>query len=219
MPSLVLLRHGESAWNARDVFTGQVDVDLTPRGEEQARRCGPTLREAGLLPDRVYSSTLTRAVRTAALALAAAGRPCTPTQDCRLDERSYGALEGLPRSEVLARHGAEQYRRWRRSWDVAPPPVRIGGVVRPGESLADVAARLRPCWEDVLAPDLRVGRTVLVVAHSNSLRALIAVLDGVGPDRVPELEVPIAEPLHYLLDDRARPLVPGGRYVRSLPQR
>ncbi|NEK85950.1 2,3-bisphosphoglycerate-dependent phosphoglycerate mutase [Blastococcus saxobsidens] len=220
MPGLVLLRHGESTWNARDVFTGQVDVDLTPRGEEQARRCGLVLREAGLLPDRVHTSTLTRAVRTARLAVAAAGHPATPArQDARLDERSYGALEGVPRSEVLARHGAEQYQRWRRSWDAAPPPGRTGGVLRPGESLADVLSRLRPCWEEVLAPDLRAGRTVLVVAHSNSLRALIALLDRVGPDRVPDLEVPIAEPLHYLLDDAARPVVPGGRYVRATSDR
>lgn len=215
MPSLVLLRHGESSWNSEDRFTGRVDVDLTRRGEQQARRCGLVLREAGLLPDRVYTSTLTRAIRTAVLTVTAAGRPRTPIrQDPRLDERSYGALEGLSRGEVLARHGAEQYRRWRRSWDVAPPPGRDGDILRPGESLADVSTRLRPCWADVLAPDLRRGLTVLVTAHSNSLRALIALLDGVGPDRVPELEVPIAEPLHYLLDDRARPVVPGGRYVR-----
>ncbi|WP_347058385.1 2,3-bisphosphoglycerate-dependent phosphoglycerate mutase [Blastococcus sp. HT6-30] len=220
MPSLVLLRHGESIWNARDVFTGQSDVDLTPHGEDQARRCGLLLRDAGLLPDRVHTSTLTRAVRTGTLAVAAAGRPHTPTrQDPRLDERSYGALEGLSRSEVLARHGAEQYQRWRRSWDASPPPSHSGEVPRPGESLADVSARLRPCWENALAPDLRAGLTVLVTAHSNSLRALIALLDRVGPDQVPALEVPIAEPLHYLLDDDLRPLVPGGRYVRPISAR
>ena len=217
MPSLVLLRHGESVWNARDVFTGQVDVDLTPHGEDQARRCGLLLRHAGLLPDRLHTSTLTRAVRTGALAVTAAGRPHTPArQDPRLDERDYGALEGLPRSEVLARHGPEQYQRWRRSWDAAPPPGCAGGVPRPGESLADVSARLLPCWDDALAPDLKAGLTVLVTAHSNSLRALIALLDRVGPERVPSLEVPIAEPLHYLLDDDLRPLVPGGRYVRPI---
>ncbi|MGY2001281.1 2,3-bisphosphoglycerate-dependent phosphoglycerate mutase [Blastococcus sp. SYSU DS1024] len=220
MPSLVLLRHGESVWNARDVFTGQVDVDLTPHGEDQARRCGLLLRGLGLLPDRVHTSTLKRAIRTGTLAVAAAGRPHTPArQDPRLDERSYGALEGLPRREVLARHGAEQYQRWRRSWDAAPPPGHTGGAPRAGESLADVSARLLPCWNDVLAPDLRAGLTVLVVAHSNSLRALMALLDRVEPDRVPELEIPIAEPLHYLLDDGTRPVVPGGRYVASASDR
>jgi 2,3-bisphosphoglycerate-dependent phosphoglycerate mutase len=217
MPSLVLLRHGESAWNAQDRFTGRVDVGLTPRGEDQARRCGELLRAAGLLPDRLHTSTLVRAVRTGALAVAAAGRPDTPARrDARLDERCYGALEGLPRTEVLARHGAEQYRRWRRSWDAAPPPGRSGGVLRPGESLADVTARLLPCWEEVLAPDLRAGRTVLVTAHSNSLRALVAALEGLGPERVADLEVPIATPLHYALDDDLRPTVPGGRHLQPV---
>ncbi|SEK92564.1 2,3-bisphosphoglycerate-dependent phosphoglycerate mutase [Blastococcus sp. DSM 46786] len=218
MPSLVLLRHGESAWNAEDRFTGRVDVDLTPRGEDQARRCGVLLREAGLVPDRSHTSTLTRAVRTGALALAAAGRPLVPArQDERLDERGYGALEGLTRGEVRDRHGSAQYQRWRRSWDAAPPPAFRGGVRRTGESLADVAARLRPCWEDALAPDLRAGHTVLVTAHSNSLRALIALLDQLGPEEVLDLEVPIATPLHYALDGHLRPLVPGGRYVRHDP--
>ena len=218
MSSLVLLRHGESAWNAEDRFTGRVDVDLTPRGEDQARHCGVPLREAGLLPDRVYTSTLTRAVRTGTLALAAAGRPQVPArQDGRLDERGYGALEGLARSEVLARHGRAQYRRWRRSWDAAPPPACTDGVLRPAESLADVAARLLPCWDEVLAPDLRAGCTVLVTAHSNSLRALIALLDGLGPEKVIDLEVPIATPLHYALDGHLRPVLPGGRYVRADP--
>ena len=218
MSSILLLRHGESAWNAEDRFTGRVDVDLTPLGEEQARRCGVLLREAGLLPDRSHTSTLTRAVRTGALALAAAGRPQVPARkDGRLDERSYGALEGLARTEVLARHGRAQYRRWRRSWDAAPPPACADGDVRPGESLADVATRLLPCWEEVLAPDLAAGRTVLVTAHSNSLRALIALLDDLGPEEVVDLEVPIATPLHYVLDGRLRPVVPGGRYLRSIP--
>ncbi|MDK3255401.1 2,3-bisphosphoglycerate-dependent phosphoglycerate mutase [Blastococcus capsensis] len=219
MFSLVLLRHGESAWNAQDRFTGRVDVDLTTRGEDQARRCGVLLRESGLLPDRLHTSTLTRAVRTGELALAAAGRPRVPArQDPRLDERGYGVLEGLARSEVLARHGSAQYRRWRRSWDAAPPPGCAGGTHRPGESLADVAARLLPCWKDVLAPDLRAGHTVLVTAHSNSLRALIALLDDLGPEEVVDLEVPIATPLHYALDSHLRPVVPGGRYVRAEPE-
>jgi 2,3-bisphosphoglycerate-dependent phosphoglycerate mutase len=218
MPMLVLLRHGESTWNARDLFTGRVDVDLTPRGEDQARRCGLLLREAGLLPDRLHTSTLVRAVRTGALTMAAAGRPdAAARQDPRLDERSYGALEGLARSEVLARHGAAQYRRWRRSWDAAPPPARADGAVRPGESLADVAARVLPCWEKVLAPDLRAGHVVLVTAHSNSLRALIAHLEGLGPDGVEDLDVPIATPLCYPLDLDLRPTEPGGRLIGPSP--
>ena len=216
MVSLVLLRHGESAWNAEDRFTGRVDVDLTTRGEDQARRCGRLLREAGLLPDRVYTSTLTRAVRTGTLALAGAGRPEVPLrQDGRLDERSYGALEGMTRSDVLTRHGPAQYRRWRRSWDAAPPPSCTNGVVQPGESLADVAARVQRHWEEALAPELRAGHTVLVTAHSNSLRALITLLDDLGPEEVIDLEVPIATPLHYPLDGHLRPVVPGGRYVET----
>ena len=220
MPTLILLRHGESEGNAGDVFTGWLDVDLTPRGEAEARRCGELLRAVGLLPDRMHTSTLVRAVRSGTLAMAAAGAPdVSCRQDWRLNERHYGALQGQTRSAVRARYGTAQYLRWRRSWDATPPQVRTDEGLRLGESLADVSARLMPWWEDVLAPDLRAGHTVLVTAHSNSLRALIAHLDDLGPDEVVDVEVPTAAPLCYELDDDLRPTVRGGRYIdpRSAP--
>jgi 2,3-bisphosphoglycerate-dependent phosphoglycerate mutase len=228
--TLVLLRHGESEWNSRNLFTGWADVGLTAAGEDQARSAGKLLREAGLLPDVAHASVLTRAVRTARLVLGATGRARVPLRrHWRLNERHYGALQGMDKKEVRRVYGDELFRVWRRSHDVAPPPAgdrqaralaadpRYAGLP-PGtlprtESLADVQARLLPYWFDEVVPGLREGRTVLVVGHSNSLRALMAHLDGLGPRELMALNVPTGAPVRYDLGDDLLPLVRGGRYL------
>jgi 2,3-bisphosphoglycerate-dependent phosphoglycerate mutase len=230
MQTLILLRHGESEWNSKNLFTGWVDVDLTPLGEQQARHSGRLLRAAGLLPSTVHTSVLTRAVRTGTLAAEAAGRAWIPAaRHWRLNERHYGALQGRDKNEVMRAYGEEQFQLWRRSYDMPPPPAgpedawdvsndaRYAGLPRDllpsGESLADVSARLLPYWYDSVVPDLRAGRTVLVVAHSNSLRALVAHLDGLDRDEVLTLNIPTGIPLRYDLDGDLAPLVRGGRYL------
>ncbi|KOG60321.1 MULTISPECIES: 2,3-bisphosphoglycerate-dependent phosphoglycerate mutase [Streptomyces] len=230
MPTLILLRHGESAWNSRNLFTGWIDVDLTARGEQQARDSGRLLRSAGLLPESVHTSLLTRAVRTASLTTEAAGRPQVPVaRSWRLNERHYGALQGREKSETLREFGEERFRLWRRSYDGAPPPVPDGGagdvasdpryaglprdLLPRTESLADVTARLLPYWHDAVVPDLRAGRTVLVVAHSNSLRALVAHLDRLSREELLELNIPTGMPLRYDLGEDLTPRVRGGRYL------
>lgn len=229
MPDLVLLRHGESTWGPRDLFTGWVDVHLTPQGERQASRSGRQLRQAGLLPDVAHTSVLRRAVDTGTLALVGAGRPAVPVHaSWRLNERCYGALQGRDRRSVRREHGEQQYRQWRRAlhgtppplepgspWDVSTDPRYAGLPVPRTESLADVVDRLTPYWRDALVPDLRAGRTVLVVAHSGTLRALVVLLDELSPEEVLELDVPNGMPLHYALDATTlRPVVRGGRYLR-----
>lgn len=233
MPTLVLLRHGESAWNSENRFTGWVDVPLTPRGEAQARHSGELLREAGLLPGAVHTSVLSRAVRTAALALEAAGATGARVHhDWRLNERCYGALQGLNRRSVRAQYGEEQYQLWRRSYDVSPPPLEPGSawdtasradtahvshaVVPRTESLADVVDRLVPYWDAAIARDLRTEPTVLVVAHGNSLRALVAHLDALTPEEVLGLNIPTGMPLRYDLDEELIPLRRGGHYLEPL---
>nr|WTB33186.1 2,3-bisphosphoglycerate-dependent phosphoglycerate mutase [Streptomyces sp. NBC_00830] len=230
MQTLILLRHGESEWNSKSLFTGWVDVGLTPFGEEQARRSGRLLRTAGLLPTAVHTSVLTRAVRTGTLAAEAAGlAPAPVTRHWRLNERHYGALQGRDKAEVLRTYGEEQFTLWRRSYDASPPPAGPGdewdvsgdpryAAVPPdllprGESLADVAARLLPYWREAVVPDLRAGRTVLVVAHSNSLRALVAHLDGLSRDEVLTLNIPTGIPLRYDLDEELKPADRGGHYL------
>ena len=230
MATLVLLRHGESAWNLSNQFTGWVDVDLTDKGEQQAVRGGELLREADLLPTVLHTSVRTRAVRTANLALDAVGRPWIPVQrHWRLNERHYGALQGKDKKQTLQEFGEEQFMLWRRSYDVPPPPLEPGAqwdvsadprysalapdVVPASECLADVVTRLLPYWYDVLVPDLRAGHTVLVTAHGNSLRALVAHLDGLSNDEVVGLNIPTAQPLRYELDDALRPTVRGGEYL------
>lgn len=230
MPTLLLLRHGQSGWNTEGRFTGWVDADLTPVGEQKARHCGQELREAGLLPTALHTSLLTRAARTGALAVAAAGRAWLPVhRTWRLNERSYGLLEGRRRSEVRLEHGDEQYRLWRRSYAAAPPAStdaqhallladpRYAGMAPEllprTESLADVVARLVPYWRDVLAGQLRAGHSPLVVGHSNSLRALVCHLDRMAPEELLDLNIPTGMPLVYELDDDLVPLVRGGRYL------
>jgi 2,3-bisphosphoglycerate-dependent phosphoglycerate mutase len=225
MPTLLLLRHGESAWNALNRFTGWVDVDLSEAGEREAVVAGGLLAAAGLLPDVVHTSVLTRAVRTADLSLHACGRSWIPVRrSWRLNERHYGALQGLDKKEVAQRYGEEQFMQWRRSYATPPPPLEPGAdtdvaddpryaEVDPAalprtECLADVVSRLLPYWQDAVVPDLLAGRTTLVVAHGNSLRALVKHLDGIGEADIAELNIPTGNPLVYWLGAEVRPNAP-----------
>ena len=222
MTSLVLLRHGQSEWNEQNLFTGWHDVDLTARGEDEARHGGQLLREAGILPDVVHTSLQKRAIRTANLALEVLDRLWIPTRrHWRLNERHYGDLQGRNKAETTAKYGAEQVKIWRRSYDVPPPPVGIDDERHPRfdprydtlppdllpatECLADVVARMLPYWYDHICTDLLEGRLVLVAAHGNSLRALVKHLDGIADDAISELNIPTGIPLVYELDEHLRP--------------
>jgi 2,3-bisphosphoglycerate-dependent phosphoglycerate mutase len=230
MSALVLLRHGESEWNAKGLFTGWVDVGLSDSGADEARRGGAMLAEAGLQPDVVHTSVLTRAIQTAHLTLEAAGLLWLPVQrSWRLNERHYGALQGQDKAQTRQQYGDEQFMLWRRSYDVPPPPLPDDDPTSPvgdrryavlpddllprTECLADVVARLLPYWQDAIIPALAAGQTVLVVAHGNSLRALVKHLDGIGDAEIAELNIPTGIPLLYELDDSFRPTVRGGRYL------
>ncbi|MBW0092785.1 phosphoglyceromutase [Pseudonocardia sp. KRD-184] len=227
MGTLVLLRHGQSVWNAENLFTGWVDVPLTETGEQEARRGGELLREAGLLPDVVHTSLLRRAISTAHLALDACDRHWIPvTRDWRLNERHYGALQGKDKKQTLAEFGEEQFMLWRRSYDTPPPEIEPGtefdqsGDVRYAgapvprtECLKDVVERFLPYWESAVVPDLRAGKTVLLAAHGNSLRALVKHLDGISDADIAGLNIPTGMPLRYDLDDDLRPTVAGGTYL------
>ena len=217
MPTLVLLRHGQSTWNESNLFTGWVDVDLSPTGEIEAHAAGGLLAaEPGLVLDVVHTSVLTRAVRTADLALAAAGLSYLPvTRHWRLNERHYGALQGLNKKEVAAEHGAEQLKAWRRGYDTPPPPLGADDPGHPtrdrryahvppaslpaSECLADVVRRMTPYYEDAIANDLLSDRTVLVVAHGNSLRALVKMLEHLSDDEIVGVDVPTGIPRLYRL--------------------
>ncbi|MGI9029041.1 MAG: phosphoglyceromutase [Ilumatobacteraceae bacterium] len=228
--TLILLRHGESDWNQRNLFTGWVDVDLTEKGVAEARRGGELLVEHELLPDVVHTPLQRRAIRTAELALAAADRMWIPVRrSWRLNERHYGALQGKDKAATLAEYGEEQFMLWRRSYDTPPPPLpeddewsqffdpqyaTLPPEVRPlTECLADVVARALPYWYDDIVPDLQRVGTVLVAAHGNSLRALIKHIDGMSDEAVVGLNVPTGIPLRYDLDDDLRPSVAGGTYL------
>ena len=201
MPALILLRHGQSQWNLENRFTGWVDVPLSPKGEDEARAAGEKLR--GWHIDKLYTSVLRRAVDTATLALEAAGTTVPVTErDAALNERMYGDLQGLNKAEAAKRFGDAQIKLWRRSYDVRPPG---------GESLADTAARVLPYWESHILPDLKAGRDVLVVAHGNSLRALVMHLDGLSHAEVLELEIPTGAPLLYEIGTDGR--ITGRRYL------
>lgn len=221
--TLILLRHGESEWNAANLFTGWVDVDLTEKGEREAVRGGELLKDASLLPDVVHTSLLKRAVKTADLALESADRSWIPVRrSWRLNERHYGALQGKNKQETLATYGDEQFMLWRRSYDTPPPPIdpndpwsqtddpRYADLppdARPTtECLADVVTRIMPYWQDDIVADLRAGRTVLVTAHGNSLRALVKHLDGISDADIAELNIPTGIPLVYELDDNMVPI-------------
>jgi len=231
MPTLILLRHGESEWNAKNLFTGWVDVDLNDKGIGEARRGGELLAESRILPDVVHTSLLKRAIKTSQLALEACDRMWIPVQrNWRLNERHYGALQGKNKKETLDLYGEEQFMLWRRSYDVPPPPIdpddpwaqthdpRYAALppdARPAtECLADVVARMIPYWEDVIvAEDLRADKTVLVAAHGNSLRALVMHLDGISDTEIAGLNIPTGIPLVYRLNSDMRPTVPGGEYL------
>ncbi|MEY9887323.1 2,3-bisphosphoglycerate-dependent phosphoglycerate mutase [Catenulispora sp. MAP12-49] len=227
---LILLRHGESEWNAKNLFTGWVDVNLNAKGEAEAVRGGELLREHDLLPDVVHTSVLRRAIRTANLSLEAADRHWIPVRrSWRLNERHYGALQGKDKAATLAEFGEDQFMLWRRSYDVPPPPLavddqysqfddpRYAGLpteLRPQtECLKDVVDRMLPYWYDAIVPDLRSGNTVLVAAHGNSLRALVKHLDGISDADIAGLNIPTGIPLLYTLDGDLRPTKTGGQYL------
>jgi len=227
--TLVLLRHGESTWNAENRFTGWVDVPLSERGVAEARRGGELMREAGLLPDVVHTSLLRRAVSTANVALDTADRHWIGVRrDWRLNERHYGALQGKNKAQIRERFGDDQFMLWRRSYDTPPPPIAdgdefaqdgdpryagLGDELPRTECLADVVKRMLPYWEQAIVPDLRGGLTVLVAAHGNSLRAMVKHLDGIGDDQIVGLNIPTGIPLRYDLADDLRPVTPGGEYL------
>ncbi|OBK53812.1 phosphoglyceromutase [Mycobacterium sp. 1081908.1] len=226
--TLVLLRHGESDWNALNLFTGWVDVGLTEKGRAEAVRSGELMTEHGLEPDVLYTSLLRRAITTAHLALDTADRLWIPVRrSWRLNERHYGALQGLNKAEIKERYGEEQFMTWRRSYDTPPPPIERGSKFSQDtdpryanvgggpltECLADVVARFLPYFTDVIVPDLRAGKTVLIVAHGNSLRALVKYLDGMSDEEIVGLNIPTGIPLRYDLDADMRPVLPGGTYL------
>ncbi len=230
MGTLILLRHGESEWNALGQFTGWVDVGLSDKGLAEAATGGELLRDAGLHPDIVHTSVLTRAIQTANIALDAAGLSWLPVRrSWRLNERHYGALQGKNKAQTREEYGDEQFMLWRRSYDVPPPPLTdhdmlpqradpryalLPDELSPrSECLKDVVHRLMPYWHDAIIPDLAAGRTVLVAAHGNSLRALVKHLDGIGDGEIAGLNIPTGIPLVYELDPGFRPTAAGGRYL------
>jgi 2,3-bisphosphoglycerate-dependent phosphoglycerate mutase len=229
---LILLRHGESDWNARNLFTGWANPALTQAGEQEAVTAGRLLIAHGLLPGFAHTSVQRRAIRTAELALAECDRDWIPVRrSWRLNSNHYGALQGRDKSEVLAEVGEQQFMAWRRSYDAAPPPLPAGhpasqfadpryAAIPPDqrprtESLKDVTTRLLPYWLDAIVPDLRTGACVLVVSHGNTLRALVKHLDGISDEDVAALNIPTGIPLAYELGPDLRPAVSGDRYLRS----
>jgi 2,3-bisphosphoglycerate-dependent phosphoglycerate mutase len=223
--TLILLRHGNSTWNQQNLFTGWVDVRLSDQGRAEALRAGELLAESGLLPDILHTSRLTRAIQTADIALEQADRLWIDVKrSWRLNERHYGALQGLDKAETLAKYGPEQFQTWRRSFDVPPPLLDdssewsqaddaryadLGSDLPRTESLKDVIARMLPYWESDIAADLRTGKTVLVTAHGNSLRALVKHLDGISDADIAELNIPTGIPLVYRLDEDLKPIGAG----------
>jgi len=227
--TLILLRHGNSVWNQENLFTGLVDVDLSELGRQEAKRAGELLAESGLKPDLLYTSRLKRAINTANIALDAANRSWIDVKrDWRLNERHYGALQGKDKAQTLAEYGPEQFQIWRRSFDVPPPPIDdndqysqahderylgLGAALPKTECLKDVLVRMMPLWENEISQDLIAGKTVLVTAHGNSLRALVKHLDGISDDEIAELNIPTGIPLVYRLGSNFKPLVAGGEYL------
>ena len=215
MPRLILVRHGQSQWNLENRFTGWWDVDLTAKGEEEARAAGALLKAKGMLPTVAFTSFQTRAIRTLHFALEAAGRLWIPeTKDWRLNERHYGGLTGLDKAETASKHGDDQVKIWRRSFDTPPPVLETGsefdlgrderyaGIAIPStESLKDTIARVLPYYESAIVPALKAGETVLVAAHGNSLRALVKHLSGISDAEITGLEIPTGQPIVYELDD------------------
>jgi len=230
MATLVLLRHGESVWNAEGLFTGWVDVGLSKQGVAEAERAGELLAASGLRPRIVHTSVLTRAIQTANATLETAGLAWLPVRrSWRLNERHYGALQGKNKAQTRAEYGDEQFMAWRRSYDVPPPPIAdddplsqatdrryallTGDLLPRSECLRDVVWRMLPYWHDAIVPDLAVGRTVIVVAHGNSLRALVKHLDGIGDAEIAALNIPTGIPLVYELAGAYLPVTRGGHYL------
>ncbi|HPU14161.1 MAG TPA: phosphoglyceromutase [Aeromicrobium sp.] len=230
MSTLVLLRHGHSEWNAKNLFTGWVDVDLNEQGVQEALRAPELLREADIFPDILHTSLLRRAIRTAQIVLDGLDRHWIPVQrSWRLNERHYGALQGKDKKATLAEFGEEQFMTWRRSYAIAPPELADDSefsqagdaryadlpseLLPRSECLSDVLDRMLPYWYDQIVPDLRAGKTVLVTAHGNSLRALVKHLDGLGEDEIVGLNIPTGIPLVYELDEDLKPVQRGGQYL------
>ena len=226
---LILLRHGESEWNAKNLFTGWVDVRLSAAGEAEATRGGRFLAERNLLPDVVHTSLLRRAIHTSQLALDSCDRHWIPVKrSWRLNERHYGALQGKDKAQTLAQYGEEQFQLWRRSYDVPPPPIvdgsefsqdadsrysDLGSDLPRTECLKDVVERMLPYWDSAIVPDLKAGKTVLVTAHGNSLRALVKHLDQISDTDIAGLNIPTGIPLLYQLDENFTPIKKGGEYL------
>ena len=223
MHKVVLLRHGESVWNKENLFTGWTDVDLSEKGTEEAKEAGRVLKEQGYFFDIAYTSVLKRAIRTLWMALDEMDRMWIPVvRDWRLNERHYGALQGLNKAETAAKYGEQQVKVWRRSYDIQPPALEATDPRYPGhdpryqglpknqvpltECLKDTVARFLPCWHEVIAPDVRSGQRVLITAHGNSLRALVKYLDNVPDQEIVELNIPTGMPLVYELDDDLKPI-------------
>jgi 2,3-bisphosphoglycerate-dependent phosphoglycerate mutase len=219
LPTLILLRHGQSQWNLENRFTGWVDVDLTAQGEAEAKKGGELIKAAGVAIDRCFTSVLTRAIRTSWLALAAADQTFVPeVKDWRLNERHYGGLTGLDKAETAKRHGEEQVKIWRRSYDIPPPDLAPGGEydftkdrryagahLPVTESLKTTLDRVQPYWDAEIVPCLKAGETLLVAAHGNSLRAIVKLLFGVSDDAIVGVEIPTGNPLVIELDDALKP--------------
>ena len=226
---LILLRHGESEWNEKNLFTGWVDVRLTQKGEKEALRAGELFKEQNLLPEILHTSLLRRAISTAQIALDKADRHWIPVRrSWKLNERHYGALQGKDKKATLAQYGDEQFQLWRRSFDVPPPPIEdgdefsqakdprykdLGNLIPKTECLKDVVERLIPYWEQEIIPDLKSGKVTLVTAHGNSLRALVKHLDGISDQDIAALNIPTGIPLLYELDNDFKPLKVGGEYL------
>ena len=223
MHTVVLLRHGESTWNKENRFTGWTDVDLSERGRDEASEAGRLLKEGGYVFDVAYTSVLTRAIRTCFIALDELQLLWIPMiRDWRLNERHYGALQGLDKAETAAKHGEAQVKIWRRSYDIPPPPLTSDDPRHPSrdrryaslspqelpltESLKDTVARFLPYWHKAIAPDIIAGRKLLIAAHGNSLRALVKYLDNLSEEEIVELNIPTGIPLVYLLNDDLKPL-------------
>ena len=215
MPKLILIRHGQSQWNLENRFTGWWDVDFTEKGASEAWAAGELMKAKGITPDAAFTSVQTRAIKTLNLALEAMGRLWVPvTKNWQLNERHYGGLTGLDKAETAAKHGDDQVRIWRRSFDIPPPPLedgspydlasdsRYAGISIPAsESLKDTIDRVLPYWTSAIMPELKVGKTVLISAHGNSLRALVKHLSGISDADISGLEIPTGQPIVYELDD------------------
>ena len=226
---LILLRHGQSQWNAKNLFTGWVDVALSSQGEAEAKRAGELLKEKNLLPDLLHTSLLTRAIHTAEIALGACERKWIPvSRSWRLNERHYGALQGKDKASTLKEYGEEQFKLWRRSFDTPPPAIAdsdqysqasdirykdLGPDLPKTECLKDVVGRLMPYLDNEIAKDLRQGKTVLVVAHGNSIRAIVKHLACISDSDIAEVNIPTGIPLLYRFDDDFEPIVKEGEYL------